>query len=387
MARILHLIASESVGGAEKQLVHHARDTRDADYQIVLGSFQDDAETPEFLALARRHGVETVSIPGGIRPGLVDDLTNYLVEHRIRLLCTHGYKANVVGHFGARNAGVPWVPFVHGFTGETWQVSLYERLERNLLLRSPWVVCTSPAQARELGRARRGKRAPMVIQNAVLAPRETSRTQEDAVPSREELGWTDRDFIFGAVGCFRRDKGHHLLMEAFALLQKMLPDEALHLLLLGEGREEASLRSLTRKLAIEPRVRFAGYQPRPGPWMRMMDCLVHPSSAEGTPSSVLEAMCLGLPVIATAVGGVPEVTDNGRAGLLIEPGSIAAMADAMKKMVRSESMRRQYAVAARRHVEQAFSPVRQRELLEHLYGVFLRNVSRVGDEDRLHVVA
>ena len=78
MSRILHLIASDSIGGPEKQLLHHARDARDADYEVILGSFQDDPQPSELLSVASRYGIETVSVPGGIRPGLVDDLTKYL---------------------------------------------------------------------------------------------------------------------------------------------------------------------------------------------------------------------------------------------------------------------------------------------------------------------
>ncbi|MHB8303935.1 MAG: glycosyltransferase [Acidobacteriaceae bacterium] len=127
MPRILHLIASGYVGGPEKQLLHHARDTRDADYDVVIGSFQDDADPPEVLTFASRYGIETVSIPGGVRPGLVDDLAQYLRQADIDLLCTHSYKANVVGHFAAKHANIPWIPFVRGFTAENWQGTLYER--------------------------------------------------------------------------------------------------------------------------------------------------------------------------------------------------------------------------------------------------------------------
>ncbi len=386
MSRILHLIASDTVGGPEKQFLHHARDARDASYQVILGSFQDGAEPPEILTLARRYGIETVSIPGGIRPGLVDDLSQYLTQHRIDLLCTHGYKANVVGHFAAKHAGIPWVPFVHGFTAETWQVTLYERLERSLLVRSPWVVCTSPAQARELGRLRRGRHAPLVIQNAVLAPRETG-TSHAAIPSREELGFTGRAFVFGAAGRFSREKGHRFLLEAFAMLSKMLPSQPIELLLLGEGREESSLRSQSRRLGIEPRVCFAGFQSRPAPWMKVMDCMVQPSLAEGMPNSVLEAMLLGVPVIASSVGGVPEVIADGQTGLLVEPGSAVALAEAMKKIVRSAPLCRRLAIDARRHVEHNFSPARQRTLLEMLYKTLLGDSFAVELEERVHVVA
>lgn len=386
MLRILHLIASNFVGGPEKQILHHARDTRNAHYEVIVGSFQDQPELPEILTFAHRYGIETVSIPGGIRPGLVDDLSEYLRKAHIDLLCTHSYKANVVGHFAAKHAKVPWVPFVRGFTAETWQVSLYERLERSLLVRSPWVVCVSPAQARELGRLRRGRRSPLIIQNAVLAPRESCLAQE-SVPSREDLGFTQRSFVFGSAGRFSREKGHRHLLDAFALLHKMVPDQPLELLLLGEGREESALRLQAQRLGIEPRVCFAGFQRKPAPWMKVMDCLVQPSLTEGTPNSVLEAMFLGVPVIATAVGGVPDIIQHGETGLLVQPGSPSAMAESMKKMVRSAVLRRQLALDAKHHVERNFSPQRQRALLEMLYRNLIGDAFSISGEELHHGVA
>lgn len=386
MSRILHLIASNSIGGPEKQLLHHARDTRDADYEVVLGSFQDDPQPSELLQMASRFGIETVSVPGGIRPGLVDDLTQYLRTGDIDLLCTHGYKANVVGHFAAKHAHVPWVPFVRDFTAETWQVTLYERLERSLLVRSPWVVCISPAQARELGRVRRGRHAPLVIQNAVLAPRETGLSQEPA-PTRADLGFSGRSFVFGAAGRFSREKGHRVLLDAFAMLQKMLPGQPMELLLLGEGREEPSLRAQARRLGIEPRVCFAGFQRRASAWMKAMDCLVQPSLTDGTPNSVLEAMLLGIPVIATDTGGIPDVIQSGETGLLVEPDSPIALADAMKKIIRSSALRNQLAAEAKYRVEQDFSPARQRELLEMLYKTMIGDSFPMEVEEAAHGVA
>lgn len=386
MSRILHLIASDSIGGPEKQLLHHARDTRDADYEVILGSFQDEPQPPELLSVASRYGVETVSVPGGVRPGLVDDLTKYLRTADIDLLCTHGYKANVVGHFAAKHANVAWVPFVRDFTSETWQVTLYERLERSLLVRSPWVVCISPAQARELGRLRRGRRAPLVIQNAVLAPRETGLSQEPA-PSREELGFSARTFVFGAAGRFSREKGHRVLLDAFAMLQKMLPGQPMELLLLGEGREENALRSQARRLGIESRVCFAGFQRRSAAWMKVMNCLVQPSLTDGTPNSVLEAMLLGIPVVATNTGGIPDVIDAGETGLLVEPDSPLELAEAMKKMVRSSTLRSQLASEAKYRVAREFSPTRQRELLEMLYSTMIGDSFSMDIGERVHGVA
>ena len=194
-------------------------------------------------------------------------------------------------------------------------MTLYERLERSLLVRSPWVVCISPAQARELGRLRRGRRAPLVIQNAVLAPRETGLSQEPA-PSREELGfqwphicvWRCR-----AASTAKRDIAFCWML--LPCCSKMLPGQPMELLLLGEGREENALRAQARRLGIEARVCFAGFQRRSAAWMKVMNCLVQPSLTDGTPNSVLEAMLLGIPVVATNTGGIPDVIDAGETGL------------------------------------------------------------------------
>lgn len=380
MPRILHLVASQFVGGSEKQLIHHAYDTRSADYDVVLGSFQEQAEPAEMLTVASRHGIETASIPGGVRPALVEDLAQYLRLGHIDLLCTHGYKANVVGHFAAKQAHVSWVPFVRNWSAESIPVNLYERLEQSILVRSPWVVCGSSAQARQLGRLRRGRPAPLVIQNSVLTAREGVATRE-LVPTREELGISPQAFIFGATGRFSREKGHRHLLDAFALLRRMIGRQDMNLLLVGEGGEEPNLRAQARRLGIETSVCFAGAQRKASAWMKLMDCMVHASSAEGTPNSLLEAMVMGVPVIAAAGGGIADIIQNEQTGLLVQASAHIPMAEAMKKMVRSATLRKELIKHAREAVDRNFSPRRQRTLLEMLYKTLLGDAFPIEVED------
>ena len=140
-------------------------------------------------------------------------------------------------------------------------------------------------------------------------------------------------------------------------------------------------------LGIEAHVCFAGFQRRSAAWMRVMDCLVQPSLTDGTPNSVLEAMLLGIPVIATDTGGIPDVIDAGETGLLVEPDSPVAMAEAMKKMVRSSTLRNQLASEAKYRVAREFSPTRQRELLEMLYSTMIGDSFSMGIEEQAHGVA
>ncbi len=118
-----------------------------------------------------------------------------------------------------------------------------------------------------------------------------------------------------------------------------------------------------------------------------MDSLVQPSLTEGTPNSVLEAMLLGIPVIATAAGGVPDVIENGQTGILVEPGSSVDLAEAMKKMVRSSALRTHLAAEAKYRVQRDFSPRRQRELLEMLYKTMLGDAFSGEIEELVHGVA
>lgn len=383
MPRILHLIASNSMGGPEKQLLHHARNMRSAKYDIVLGSFQDNSEVPEFVSLAGRCGIETVSIPGGMRPGLVEDLARYLRQHDIDMVCAHGKKANVIGHFAAKHADIPFVPFVHGYAEEQCHFTVYDRLERTVLTRSPQVVCTSRAQARGLARARRGRLAPLVIQNAVLPPRECDIAQPRG-PDRTNFGSNGRSFVFGTVGRLNREKGHRFLLDAFAQLLAALPEKPIELLVLGEGPEEASLRAQARKLGLDSRVCFAGCRQKATSWIKAADCVVSPAVGGGVPNAVLEAMFLGVPVIATSIADLPDLIQSGDTGILVDPESPSSLADAMKKMVRFPEMRKQFAYAAKRHVSHNFSPAKQRAMLESLYETMLGRV--FADEDE-HVVA
>ena len=149
---VLHLIGSNLVGGPEKQILHHAQDMQDTDYQLSIGSFHDLKDRPEVLVAAEQRNIPTVCLPGGVRLDLVHHLSRILSERKVSLLCTHGFKANVVGYLSARRTGTPHVAFVRGFTAENRRVRFYEMLERQALKRADRVACVSESQAQQIAR-------------------------------------------------------------------------------------------------------------------------------------------------------------------------------------------------------------------------------------------
>jgi glycosyltransferase involved in cell wall biosynthesis len=124
--------------------------------------------------------------------------------------------------------------------------------------------------------------------------------------------------------------------------------------LVGRGPEEAELRALATALGIAAHVQFTGERADVAPSLQQMDLYVQASVAEGMPNSVLEAMAAGLPVVATSVGGTPEVVVDGETGLLVPPRDPVALADAMQKLLEDRTMTDAFGRAGRARVETHF---------------------------------
>jgi glycosyltransferase involved in cell wall biosynthesis len=262
------------------------------------------------------------------------------------------------------STGTPQVAFVRGWTAETWRVTLYERLERLALKTAPWVVCVSAKQAQQLASARRGRTQPVVIPNAILPAFQPE--NPSAALTRLAAGIPQDAFVFASVGRLSREKGHRYLLDAFARVCAAKPDANFFLVLLGEGRELEGLQQQAAELKISGRIKFAGFQRDCGQWMRLIDCLVQPSLTEGTPNSVLEALVEKLPIVATAVGGVPDLITDRKSGLLVPPANPDAFAAAMLEVYDSPALREQLARGAQ-SVGKSYSPETQRDSLIAVY--------------------
>jgi glycosyltransferase involved in cell wall biosynthesis len=160
------------------------------------------------------------------------------------------------------------------------------------------------------------------------------------------------EVVIGCTARLHRKNDHDSLLKAFAQIAPEWPEA--RLLLVGRGPEEERLRMLADRLELSARVRFAGEQADVAPSLEEMDLYVQSSIAEGMPNSVLEAMAAGLPVVATAVGGTPEVLADGETGLLVPPGDPAAMAAALTTLLADRAKAAVFGRAGRARVEADF---------------------------------
>ncbi len=369
--RILHLIASNFVGGPEKQILHHALKATSPALEIWIGSFRKGPARSELLRRAEEMALPTLELRSSrFNPHVISELAQELRRKEISILCTHGYKANLVGWAATHLTNCKRIGFVRGWTAETWRVKLYERLDRLILRHTNWIVCVSRPLAEQLGKGRRRLPPPIVIPNAVLLGTEPMVLPPDRVPIRRALGLREDAFLVCTAGRLSVEKGQRYLIDAAQGLVSQNPK--LQILVLGEGRERKRLEDQVVRLRMQNHVIFTGFKDNVGSWIQACDVLANPSLTEGVPNVILEAMALGTPVVATAVGGVPDLIQHGESGLLVPPRDRSALASAIFDLYANPQEGLRFARNAYRRVFREYSSARQAQRLFDLYDSVLR---------------
>ncbi len=255
----------------------------------------------------------------------------YLHERRlVRQLCstfrpnvvhTHGYRPDVVGAHVARALGIATVSTVHGFTRGGAKNRFYEWLQRQALRRFSAVVAVSRQLAAELAQHGVPAHRLHVIPNAFA---NSTRPLERSA-ARVALDIPEDRFIVGWVGRLSSEKGPDILVEAMARLR----DAAVHAIVIGDGPDARQLEGRARRLGVADRMQWRGVIPEAGRLLPAFDALALSSRTEGTPIVLLEAMAAGVPIVATRVGGIPDVVTAAEA-ILIPPEDPAALAAAIE---------------------------------------------------------
>ena len=362
---VVHLMASPFVGGPERQVLGLARNLS-ADWRTAFLSFAERGLARPFLDAAAADGFRAVCLkenaPHFLRAAA--EVADWLRALGADLLCCSGYKPDLIGWLAARRAGVPVVAIAHGWTAATWKVRCYEALDRWVMRRMDAVVCVSEGQAVKVRRAGVPPERAPVIRNAIRA--EAFGPPDPAV--RESLMGlfpTRPGRIVAAAGRLSPEKGFDLLIETAARLAPHWPDVGF--VLFGDGPLREDLTKQIAERGLQGRFVLAGFRPDLERVLPACDLAVSSSHTEGLPVVVLEEMAAGLPVVATAVGGTPEVVEDGVTGSLVPPGDAAALARAAAELLAAPERMRAMGQAGRRRVETHFTFAAQAEQYERLF--------------------
>jgi glycosyltransferase involved in cell wall biosynthesis len=273
---------------------------------------------------------------------------------------------NVKSHFLVRMLGLHrkcrWVAWNHGYTATNWLDRAYSQLDRWSLRGAYRVVTVCGPFADKLESRGIDRDRITVLHNSVkpfVAP-----PLEQVRRVQHSLGLQDEAVIL-AVGRLSYEKGIADLLRAAAVLSNTKGVPNFRLVLVGDGPEREALARLASRLGIEGKLAMAGFQRDTKPYYSIATLMAVSSHTEGSPNVVLEAMAAGLPIAATAVGGIPEILEEGLTGLMVPPRNPDAMADAILRILTDPEMRLRLGAAARLRAESNFTPeVYKRSLVE-----------------------
>jgi glycosyltransferase involved in cell wall biosynthesis len=243
-------------------------------------------------------------------------------------------------------------------------VRFYEWLDRLTLPRMDAVVCVSEAQARQV--AKTGVRAERlhVIRNAIRAER-FAPTLASARGILQSLFTRPRSLLIGAAGRLSPEKGFDILVEAAAAVVRACPDAGF--VLFGDGRRRAALADQIARLGLADHFVLAGFRDDLDGLLTGFDLTVLPSYTEGLPNVVLESFAAGVPVVATAVGGTPEVVEDSVTGYLVPAGQPSPLAERILAMLGSEALRTRMGLSGQRQVREHFTFEAQAHVYRELF--------------------
>ena len=318
--RILHVIAPGPIAGAEKSVLASVQALKLAGYSVELAVIRETRNpdcAEEFVQFASLLGVETKLFSTGKRLdlSLAYKLKEFILSEGFNVVHSHDYKALL--HLAFFRSDIPaLLATYHGATSHTITVQLYEFVERVLFQMTDCIFAVSEG-ARKTLESRGSFNAPIaIVPNFVPNLKIDGRRTRN--PSRDAL-----QLLF--LGRLSYEKGLDILLAAVA----MIADQPVFLNVVGDGPQRSSLMGMAESLNIAHKVRFFGFQRDVVKYLEDADVLVMPSRTEAMPMALIEASTLGIPVIASAVGGIPEIVTSFENGVLVPPSEPSSLKDAI----------------------------------------------------------
>jgi glycosyltransferase involved in cell wall biosynthesis len=371
--RIVCILEAYSVTGPAKAVLEFAREAGKPDARpkidLSIVTFLRGAKENSFTEAARATGLplDVVTEKGRFDFGVIPQLREVVEKRQPHIIWTNSVKSHFLIRWSGLNRKARWVAFHHGYTTTDWKTRSYNYLDRWSHHGADRLVTVCGKFAKDLERivgipAGRIDVEHMPLRALGPVPQET------ASCLRHSLGISGDASVLLSVGRLSKEKGHAEFLRAVALLRDA-GERKLDVLLVGDGPERGALEALCAGLKLENIVHFLGHQADVRPFYGAADLFVLPSHSEGSPNVLLEAIDAGVPIVATAVGGIPEIVENEVSAVLVNRQDEAALAMAIRRVLGDEALREKLRSGARlvlaqhtpeqyfRHIAQVFETV------------------------------
>ena len=294
----------------------------------------------------------------------------FMKTRHFDIVHTHSSKAGILGRWAAKSAGVSVIihtPHGHIFYGyfSKFLTAIFVWVER----------LTARITDKIITLTNRGKEEHLSFGIGSADKFVKIYSGIDVSPKMNDIGLKDQlkkhwalyegNFIFGSVGRLDPVKGTSYLINAMALVVKIYPKT--QLLLVGEGSQKEKLQKQCEDLGLLEVVKFTGFQENPAPLIEIMDVVVLASLNEGMGRVILEAMVYGKPVIATKVGGIPEIVEDGKSGILVPAKNADALSVAMIKLIEHQELREEMSRRSKAIIGDQFDLTKMVKDIESVY--------------------
>jgi glycosyltransferase involved in cell wall biosynthesis len=387
--RIVRVIARLNMGGPALHVSYLSAGLRDRGYETTLVAGNVSPGEQSMAYVAEEQGVPVLLMPHLHREiSPIQDLlatlrlARMIREQRPHILHTHTAKAGAIGRVAAVLAGRARPPIVvHTFHGHVlrgyfgrFYTAIFRGLERMLARVADTLIAVSPEVRDDL--VALGVAPPekfTVIRLGIELDERVAAAHEARKRTRRIMGVRDDRFLVGWIGRMTGVKRGADVLRAFRLLRDLGVDA--NLCMVGDGPEREQLEQLAGELGLMQDCLFPGYQEDVGPFFAAFDAFVLPSANEGTPVTAIESLASGCPVVATRVGGVPDVVREGEDGFIVEPGDLEAIADRLAGLAFDPELRARMGAAGRGRVLPRYAVER---LIDDVDGLYRRLLARKG---------
>ena len=356
--KILILTASPFYGGPERQIIELAKTfrVRHPDVECCIGSFSEKGNCRPFLKNVTAAGFEAIELVNDF-PHLIrakKELHEILVNRKIDILITTGHKARGVSCLLPKTLRIPILTVSRGWTSESFKIRLFSLADRWFHRRADHVIAVSEGQAAKVIRFGTPPERVTVIHNAVrierfdTAPDPACREKLFALFPKQKPA-----FLLGAAGRLSPEKGFDLLVDAVKIVRdRSFP---VGLVIFGEGFLRKTLEKQINLLGLQDDIQLPGFTDELDGFLPHFDIFVQSSHTEVLPNVLLESMAGRTTVVATNVGGTPEVVDEGVTGLMVPPDNAEQLADAICRLLTEPEKLTEMGTAARKRVQTLFT--------------------------------
>lgn len=386
MVKIAYILTPIDFGGAEKVNVTFLKNVKRECYEMHLILLTRPWENNNtFIDFIKEEKFTITKIPVANKPPsegkdylrvarCIMYLYRTLSKGSFDIIHSHGYFADIVSLVACKLLGIPLISTCHGFIENDSNLRIYNMMDKFMLRYFDRILAVSTTIRNELVNNGVKSSKISVVQNAIECKYNKKELGQFRVEKRSLISINDNESLIGFVGRLSEEKGVNYLIEAAVMLKQISAD--FKLVIVGDGPKKSELICLANSKGLDQEVIFTGFQNDIEKWLPAFDVFVLPSLTEGTPMALLEAMSTGIPVIASAVGGVPNILENGINGFLVTPGNSNELCEKMALLLSDPILCELIAKEAEKTINEKFDVNRWCRKIEKEYDSLLQNDMR-----------